>query len=155
MAFKSLKNDQLLSNAIVVDNSVMMRWLFKDGSESDQHYAQTVLRHIDVDKPHVIAPSIWVYEAAFVVNYYAKKDIVSYETSMNHLNSLFDVCTVIRGEETPAMLFDMSHTHNLSAYDASYVMLALQQDCPIATLDKAIIAVSGQLNLKIFSHSPP
>ena len=155
MAFKSLENDQVLPNAIVVDNSVMMRWLFKDGSETDQHYAQTVLHYIEADQPHVIAPSIWVYEAAFVVNYYAKKDSVSYETSMNHLDSLFDLCTVIRGEQTPAMLFDMSHTHNLSAYDASYVLLALQQNCPIATLDKAIIAVSEPLNLKLFSHSPP
>lgn len=151
MAFKSLAKNQVLSNVTVVDNSVMMRWLFKDGSESDQRYAQKVLKYIEAHKPQVIVPYLWVYEASFVVNYYTKKGIVSFETSMNHLESLFALCSVIRGNETPSILFDFSSTHGLSSYDAAYVQLTLQQNCPIATLDKKIIAVSGQLNVSIFS----
>ena len=118
---------------IVVDNSVMMRWLFNDGSEADQQYAQKVLCHIEKRKPQVIVPYLWVNEASFVVNYYTKKGMVSFEESMTHLNSLFDLCTVIRGKETPSELFDFANTHGLSTYDSSYAMLALQQAQPIAT----------------------
>lgn len=150
MAFNSLAKDQVLSDAIVVDNSVVMRWLFKDGSENDQQYAQSVLLHIEVHKPQVIVPYIWVYEASFVVNYYSKKELVSYENGINHLDSLFNLCTVIRGEETPSALFDFSNANGLSAYDSSYVMLALQQSSPIATLDKEIIAASGKLGIEVF-----
>ncbi len=151
MAFKSLTKNQLVSDAMVVDNSVMMRWLFKDGSESDLRYAQKVLGHIEAHKPPVIVPYIWVYEASFVVNYYVKKDIISYETGMNHLDSLFDLCSVIRGEEIPSILFGFSNTHGLSSYDAAYVQLSLQQACVLATLDKKIVSASGRLNLTIYS----
>lgn len=151
MAFNTLAKGELLSDAIVVDNSVMMRWLFNDGSETDQQYARKVLRHVEARKPQVIVPYIWVYEASFVINYYAKKGIVSYEEGMKHLDSLFDLCSVIRGEETPSELFDFSNTHGLSAYDSSYVMLALQQTRSIATLDKEIVGASGRLNLEIFA----
>ncbi|RUM93491.1 MAG: hypothetical protein DSZ28_08210 [Thiothrix sp.] len=150
MAFNSLAKDQVLSDAIVVDNSVMMRWLFKDGLENDQQYAQSVLLHIEVDKPQVIVPYIWVYEASFVVSYYSKKKRVSYENGINHLDSLFNLCAVIRGEETPSVLFDFSNANGLSAYGSSYVMLALQQSSPIATLDKEIIAASGKLDIEVF-----
>ena len=150
MAFSTLAKDRLLTDAIVVDNSVMMRWLFKDGAEADQHYAQKVLRHIDVYKPQVIVPYIWVYEASFVVNYYARKGIVSHQESRDHLDSLFDLCWVIRGQEIPSELFDFANTHGLSTYDAAYVMLALQQALSIATLDKEIIEASEGLELTIF-----
>jgi predicted nucleic acid-binding protein len=151
VAFKSLAENQRLSNAIVVDNSVMMRWLFQDGSESDQQYAQQVLTQIEAHKPQVIVPYIWVYEASFVVNYYAKKDSLSYATSINHLDSLFDLCAVIRGEEPPSKLFDFANTHRLSSYDAAYIQLAVQQCCPIATLDKAMIGVTERLNISLVS----
>lgn len=151
MVFSSLTKGQLLSDALVVDNSVMMRWLFNDGSEADQQYAQKVLHHIEAQKTQVIVPYIWVYEASFVVNYYTKKGVISFEQGITHLDSLFDLCSVIRGEETPGDLYDFANTHNLTTYDASYAMLALHQVVTIATLDKEIIRVFGTLNLEVFS----
>ncbi len=150
MAFKMLVAEQLFSNAIVVDNSVMMRWLFNDGSKRDSLYAQKVLNHVKTGKLKVIVPYIWVYEVSFVVNFYAKKAMISDEESIMHLDSLFDLCLIIRGEETPKDLFVFASTHSLSSYDASYVMLALQQKLPIATLDKEIIACKNK-DLNIFS----
>ena len=149
MAFSVLTKGQLLSNSIVVDNSVMMRWLFNDGSENDKQYAQKVLTHIATNKLQVIVPYVWVYEASFVVNFYTKKGSILIKDSINHLNSLFDLCLVVRGEETPKELFDFANTHCLSTYDSSYVMLALQQTKIIATLDKEIIRESKSLKLNI------
>lgn len=151
MVFNSLTKGRLSSDAIVVDNSVMTRWLFNDGLEADQQYAQNVLHHIEAHKPQVIVPYIWVYEASFVVNYYTKKGTISFEEGMTHLDSLFDLCAVIRGEETPGDLFDFANTHGLTTYDSSYAMLALHQALTIATLDKEIIRVFETLNLEIFS----
>ena len=151
MAFSVLTNGQLLSNALVVDNSVMMRWLFNDGSETDQQYAQKVLHYIETSKAKVIVPYIWVYEASFVVNFYTKKGKVSHADSRKHLDSLFDLCQVIRGEETPKELFYFANTNGLSSYDSSYLMLAIQQKLPIATLDKEIIRISENLNVPVFT----
>jgi predicted nucleic acid-binding protein len=151
MAFNMLATEQLLSNAIVVDNSVMMRWLFNDGSEKDTQYAQKVLNHIEVHKLKVIVPYLWVYEASFVVNFYVKKAMISHKKSIKHLESLFDLCLVIRGEETPKDLFIFASMYKLSTYDTSYVMLAMQQKASIATLDKEIVKVSENIDLNIFS----
>ena len=150
MAFNMLATEQRLSNAIVVDNSVMMRWFFNDGSEKDTQYAQKVLNHIEVSKLKVIVPYIWVYEVSFVVNFYVKKKMISYHKCIKHLDSLFDLCLVIRGEETPKDLFVFANTYNLSSYDASYVMLAIQQKASIATLDKEIVQASDNIDLNIF-----
>ncbi|GEM_PF-513283 len=152
MVFNTLAKDQVISDAIVVDNSVMMRWLFKDGSQCDQYYAQHVLSHIDTQKPQVMVPYVWVYESSFVVNYYAKKGTVSHQDSMKYLATLFDLCWVIRGEETPCKLFDFANSHGLSTYDASYVILALQQKCALATLDKEIIRAAENLPFNIFGE---
>jgi predicted nucleic acid-binding protein len=151
MAFNMPATDQLLSNTIVVDNSVMMRWLFNDGTEKDIQYAKKVLNYIEVHKLKVIVPYIWVYEASFVVNFYAKKEIISHEKSIKHLDSLFDLCSVIRGEEIPSDLFVFANAHKLSTYDASYAMLAMQQKAPIATLDKDIVKASKKIDIDIFS----
>ena len=149
MAFSTITNEPLLSKAIVVDNSVMMRWLFNDGSEKDKHYAQSILNSISSNKLQVIVPYIWVYEASIVVNFYKKKGDISVTTAKKHLKSLFDLCHVIRGEETPEVLFDFSNNHALTSYDSSYVMLALHYNIEIATLDKEIIRESKNLNISL------
>lgn len=150
MAFKTLKQNTRLASPLVVDNSVMMRWLFQDGSESDQAYAKGVFNTIGSKKLQVIVPYIWVYEAAFVVEYYTRSEAKDYDECTAQLTWLFDLSAVIRGEETPARLYDFSHVHAISAYDAAYVMLAMNQSCPIATLDKAIIKASDKAKYTLF-----
>lgn len=151
MAFNTLAPGQRSPDSIVIDNSVMMRWLFNDGTEKDKHYAQKVLKRVEKNKLKVIVPYIWVYEASFVVNFYTKKELILYDKSIKHLDSLFDLCSVIRGEEKPKELFIFANKYKLSSYDASYVMLAQQQQAPIATLDKGKIKAAKNIDIVIFS----
>jgi len=136
VAFKSLIKDEQYENAIVIDNSVMMRWLFKDGSASDQTYAKRVLQAIKTKEFTVLVPYVWVYESAFVTHYYVKQKTMSYDDAISRLDALFELSTVIRGEETPNQLFEIAQSYAVSSYDASYLLLAKQQECPLATLDK-------------------
>ncbi len=152
MSFSVITKGQVLANSIVVDNSVMMRWLFNDGSEKDKQYAQDTFDYIRTNKLQIIVPYIWVYEASFVVSFYTNKGNISTKESLNHLNSLFDLCLVIRGEETPKELYEFSTHHKLSSYDSSYTMLAVNQSSLIATLDKEIIRAAKGLNLIIFKN---
>ena len=150
MAFKSLAKDERCDNALVVDNSVMMRWLFKDGSESDQAYAKSVLQGIKAQGLTVLVPYIWVYESAFVSHYYTKQQTISAEEATVRLDALFELSTVIRGEETPSQLFEVAQSCNISSYDASYLLLARQQQCPLATLDKKMQKVYQQLGGSLY-----
>lgn len=150
MAFKSLAKGERYDNALVVDNSVMMRWLFKDGSDSDQDYAQGVLQSIKDRGFTVLVPYIWVYESAFVTHYYVRQKAISTEDATNRLDALFELSTVIRGEETPSELFETARSCNISSYDASYLLLVRQQDCLLATLDKKMQKACRQLGGSIY-----
>ena len=151
MAFRTLKQDEQLDNSIVVDNSVMMRWLFQDGSDSDQVYAHKVLNAIGSQALQIIVPYIWVHESAFVVEYYSRRDKRAHDQWLDQLTWLFDLCTVVRGDQTPTNLYEFSHSQGVSAYDAAYAMLALGQACPIATLDKMLIKASGRAKYIVFA----
>ena len=113
----------------------MMRWLFKDGSTADQDYAKSVLQATKTRRLTVLVPYIWVYESAFVASYYTTQNLITYEDTINRLNALFELSTIIRGEEPPGQLFDFSQSYGVSSYDASYILLAKHRDCPLATLD--------------------
>lgn len=125
MAFRTLRQNERLENPIVVDNSVMMRWLFHDGSEADQSYARKVLSAISPQKLQIIVPYIWVYEAAFVVERYSRQNEMASDQFTTQLSWLFDLSLVIRGEEIPADLYEFSRRYGVSAYDAAYVIPSL------------------------------
>lgn len=150
MAFKRLAQDERYEDALVVDNSVMMRWLFKDGSPSDQRYAHGVLEKIKAQNLRVIAPYIWVYEAAFVTHYYTRQKALDYAEAISRLEALFELSTVIRGEESPAQLLEVAAAYNVSSYDAAYLLLAKQHNCPLATLDKKMQKAFKKAKGKLF-----
>ena len=51
--------------SLVLDNSVAMRWCFKDGSDSDLSYADKVLDRL-ADTTFLV-PNLWHLEAANVI----------------------------------------------------------------------------------------
>ena len=150
MAFDSVQpGDLTAQSSLVVDNSVMMRWLVDDGAASDRRYANMVLSSIQENRPKLIVPYIWVYESAFVVNYYVGEGALSTVQAASHLKALYDLCTVAIDREPPATLFDFSRTYAVSAYDAAYLMMARSQGSQIATLDKKMRRVARKLDIDI------
>jgi predicted nucleic acid-binding protein len=150
VAFESLEPGRITNKTeLVVDNSVMMRWLFDDGSARDRRYAQKVLKQIKDDGLRVLVPYIWVYEATYVVNYYVQEGQIDHEGAMNRLNSLSDLCTVVIDKVPPSILFDFANIHKLSTYDSAYLMLARASICTFATLDKKMLKVARKLGINV------
>jgi len=150
VAFSQHNSGSIYDNAVVVDNSVCMRWLFDDGSASDKRYAKNVIEKIEENSSTTLVPYLWVHEAAFVVDFYANTESIERETCMQQLDSLFALHTVVISRVEPSEIFTFSQQYKISAYDAAYLMLALEQKCPIATLDKKMIKVAKILDLKRF-----
>ena len=122
---------------LVVDNSVAMRWLFTDGSESDRQYASEVAAMVETSEVHV--PALFVTEAANVISRALKVGLISPQ----ECESRFDLLKAMQASIDP-----MESLHSatplaikacevgLSAYDATYLLLAKKLGCPLATLDK-------------------
>lgn len=151
MGFNALSEDLTLGeDAIVVDNSVVMRWILDDGSNRDRRYARSVLDYVMQHEATVLVPVLWVYEAAFVVQYYVKQDALACMEAHNHLSALFNVLTVMQETFDPGSYFETGHAQGLSAYDSVHLKLAGVHGLPLATLDKKMKKVAEKIGVPVF-----
>ncbi len=61
---------------------------------------------------------------------------------------------VIHGDETQIgrtwdAVLDIARAHDLTAYDAAYVELALRMEYPLATRDKTMISAARKFGIKV------
>ena len=147
MGYRTVSTIERYPNLLVVDNSVIMRWFFSDGSEVDKAYAEDVLRHMKTNQIMPVVPTLWVSEACFVSNSYVKKKGFSTSVVQEKLTNAFDMLFVVDSFLDPVVLFDYAYRYKLSDYDANYALLAENLNCPLATLDKklkkAVISAKG------------
>jgi predicted nucleic acid-binding protein len=122
---------------LVIDNSVVMRWLFKDGSEEDLAYAASIAKVVETFEVHV--PALFIAEAANVIFRALKAGVISQTECDLSFDLINQMQAVIASPQSTAQLQSLAKKafeENLSAYDASYLLLAQSLQCPLATLDK-------------------
>ena len=122
---------------LVIDNSVVMRWLFNDGSEADREYAKKIASLVETHD--VFVPALFVPEAANVISRALKAKAISKVDAARCFDLIDDMAaTVTPPDDTSAVmqLTLRAFEDNLSAYDASYLLLAENLNCALATLDQ-------------------
>jgi len=122
---------------LVVDNSVAMRWLFADGSEADLQYASEVAALVETSEVHV--PALFVTEAANVISRALKVGVISQqecESRVDLLKAMQANVDPMESVHSAMPLANKAFEEGLSAYDATYLLLAKKLGCPLATLDK-------------------
>lgn len=125
----------------VIDNSVTMRWLFGDGSETDRLYAESVLIQLQTQESQVVAPAVWPLEVGNVIARAEAKGWLTEARSAVFLALLRDMAIEIdrrSGEFAHADTLQLARRYGLSTYDASYLELALREGIPLATNDAAL-----------------
>lgn len=126
----------------VLDNSVVMRWLLNDRPSDVQDYARSILRLL-ADGATAVVPNLWALEVANVLAKSRKRALVTEAQAREFLALLSDLDIETDATTHERALHDtlsMGIAHDLSAYDASYLELALREGLPIATLDQALAA---------------
>lgn len=63
--------------------------------------------------------------------------------------------TVEIGRPELLLVADAVERHRMSAYDATYLVLARVLDAPLATLDRHLAAAAGPLGILVAEESPP
>lgn len=136
----------------VLDNSVTMRWLFADGSADDLAYASHVLGLMEQDGMEAWVPSLWALEVANVVVRAETRGLLAEARSAEFLGLLQDMAVFVDNETAGRALNDtlqLARRFGLSAYDASYVELALREGLPLATLDADLRAATAKLGVRL------
>jgi predicted nucleic acid-binding protein len=125
----------------VIDNSVVMRWLFNDGSASDRKYAERVLALLAQEGNSGLVPAVWPLEVGNVIVRAESRELLSEATSAAFLALLRDMAIDVDARSGDYALTDtlqLARRHGLSTYDASYLELALHEGLPLATNDAAL-----------------
>jgi predicted nucleic acid-binding protein len=133
----------------VLDNSVVMAWGFDD--EADP-YADTVLGLMPSSRAFV--PSLWPLEVANVLLVGERRRRITAAEASQFLALLGTFPISIDAETTAhawVETLDLARAHNLSAYDASYLELAMRRGCPLATLDARLQATAATVGVALFT----
>lgn len=120
----------------VLDNSVTMRWYFGDGTPRELSYARAVLDAMKTASAWV--PVTWGLEVSNVIARAEARDLVTEARSEAFLEMLAGADIVVDAATYTHALtgtLQIARRYRLSAYDASYLELALREGLALATLD--------------------
>ena len=135
----------------VLDNSVTMRWFFGDGKPSELAYADKVLDAMKTAS--ALVPTTWGLEVANVIAKAEAKALVTEARSGAFLGMLEGVEIEVDAATFAHALSDtlqLARRYKLSAYDASYLELALRLGLPLATLDEDLQKAAKKAGVKKF-----
>ena len=136
----------------VLDNSVTMRWFFGDGKPQELVYAGKVLDAMQ--EATAIVPMTWGLEVANVIAKAEEKALVTEARSGAFLEMLEDVDIEVDSATFALALSDtlqLARRYKLSAYDASYLELALRLGLQLATLDEDLQKAAKKAGVKKFA----
>lgn len=124
----------------VLDNSVALAWCFED------EQTPSLVRLLEsVIEAGCFAPVLWPIEAVNALLVAERRRRITPDKRAGYIHRLAALpVTIDHGED--GLLFGSLETlalqHNLTAYDASYLALALRLGLPLATRDRALIAAA-------------
>lgn len=122
----------------VLDNSVVMRWLLRDGSDERLAYAEKVLFKLSQPGCTTLVPGIWALEVANVLVKAQAKGLVTEASSAAFVRLLQNMAINADPHTATYALsntLQLARRFKLSSYDASYLELAMREGLPLATLD--------------------
>lgn len=136
----------------VLDNSVVMRWLFGDGEQAAIEYSNHILDLLVQEENAAIVPCIWALEVGNVIVRAESRGLLPEARSAAFLGILQYMPIDIDARSNQQTLGDtlqLARRYKLSTYDASYLELALREGLALATNDdalrKALASAGGRL----------
>jgi len=130
---------------MVLDSSVALSWCFDDEATEE---TREVLRQLHRD--NAIAPSLLPLEIANVLALAERRQRIS-RSHVAEFVELVDTLAIEIDDQTSARalhdVLDLARGEQLTAYDASYLELALRLGLPLASTDAALRRAAARLGV--------
>lgn len=130
----------------VLDCSVTMAWCFAD--EATRETEELLDSLVSERRAHT--PSIWPFEVANVLLVGERRDRINQRDASRFLTRLWALPITIEPEITLPIaqsIINLGRVHQISAYDAAYLELALRNGLPFATLDNTLKKIAESLEI--------
>jgi predicted nucleic acid-binding protein len=137
-----------VTDAFVLDGSVTLVWGFTD--ENDD-YATAILDKLPDLQAYV--PNLWPLEVANALLVGERRKRTT-PADAAHFLSILGTFPITVDHETVARAWvetmHLARAHNLSAYDASYLELAMRLGLPLASLDDKLKSAAKAVGVLLF-----
>ena len=136
------------SVGFVLDCSVTLCWYFQDEVNDYADDVQDQLVHVQA-----IVPVIWPLEVAncLLVGERRKRSTVSQATSWTqHLATMPISVETLTTAQAWGSILAIGRAHDVTAYDAAYLELAIRRGLPLATVDTKLKAAAAKAAVKTY-----
>jgi predicted nucleic acid-binding protein len=137
--------------SFVVDNSVALAWCFED------EQTDAILALLErVTEAGAVAPQLWPIEALNGLLTAERRGRIDGELRQR-LAGFLEALPIRIDDETASRVWTttahLAAQHRLTAYDASYLELALRLGLPLATNDEALISAAKMVGATLLPSS--
>jgi predicted nucleic acid-binding protein len=129
----------------VLDSSVALAWCFPDEKAP---VPEAVLDSLAAARG--VVPSLWHLEVANSLLVGERRKRSTEADTVNWLRFLASLPIVVDEETVTrawSSVLTLARSHNLSAYDASYLELAVRRGLPLATLDDKLKTAATEIGI--------
>jgi predicted nucleic acid-binding protein len=134
-------------SGFVIDASVALAWCFDDEATKA---TRTLLDRFEDERAEV--PSLWHLELANALAMGERKGRITPARASEFI-ALIDGLPIVIDERTPnfalSSVLELSRRQQLSAYDASYLELAMRRGVPLATKDDDLARAANHMGVTL------
>jgi len=127
-------------SSLVLDASVALSWFLRDESDA---YADGVLAMLE--NKEASAPCLWLLEICNALTVLERRGRINEAETARVLSLVRNLPIEMDDSplaETIERITSLARRFKISAYDASYLELAIRQGLPLATLDRKLKSVA-------------
>lgn len=121
----------------VLDASVTITWAMRD---EDHPVADLAFAKLGTGS--ALVPAIWWYEVRNILVLNERRGRITPDDSAQFLSDLHVLSINVDFPQDDARIMEIARKYKLSVYDASYLVLAMRDRLPLATLDKNLAAAA-------------
>jgi len=126
-------------------------WLIDRADRTEAALAQLAFGEVSTSGAQV--PALWYAEVANTLLVFERAKRLSVQDSMSYLSSI--AMLTIEQDDLPTVsgqtrVLDLGRIHNLSAYDACYLELAMRRAAALATFDRKLAAAARSAGVRVF-----
>ncbi|MFZ4497669.1 MAG: type II toxin-antitoxin system VapC family toxin [Candidatus Nanopelagicales bacterium] len=125
----------------VLDASLALEW-FAVGASTEVLAKRSLL-----DDHVAVVPTSWRFEVMNAVTTWRRRGDISHADCAVLLHDIMQIPFGTVDEGDPELVVSLASAHGLSAYDATYLRVAMITGDPLATLDAALKRVANEVGV--------
>jgi len=133
---------------IVIDASMAASWVIPD---EQNPLSQALLDDLSAEKYQPIGIALFWNEFRNILVTNVRKRRIDKNDLLMFLQDIRDIGIETKVMDDDALILHLAFQHNLSAYDAAYLALAVQENAIVATNDKKLVQAVLAEGLKLRS----